>query len=567
VDWISGDTFIGQNNYGQTPFTTINGEICCKWYMSDGDNGAHTGVTLDSGRHRFVVTGKNNAKLTVSVDGGEPIESTATSSRTDMGTTLGSSLYLFAKHYGGGSGVGNYSTAKLYGLKIYANGVPVCDYVPGIKDNVVGLYDRVCDKFVSSGSGTPPLVAGPVVDRSKPDAFVEYVESDGRQWIDLSNLTQTRDITFDADIDWISGNTFIGQGFYDQNPLTTKNGEICCKWYMADGDNGAHTGVTLPSGRHRFVITGKNNAKLTVSVDGGEPIESNATSSRTDMGSILGHSLYLFAQHGGGGSGVGNYSSVKLYGLKVWRTASDGVCRIQCHFIPCVKDGRAGLYDAVSGVIFYSHSGTDLSASSTEVPLAVWRNEADDASLATAANWCGDLQNATDAVVCAPWLPAVSSENGFAVSNLTVTGGNLAFADGTNTVAGTLTADGALAFTNLVINGSADCAVAISGFISGHGTVKSLTLAEGARFVPDGAGYLTVSDALDGTMLIDMTGIDLSGVTGRFPLFKTGTAEILPAASAVEFVGGRPPSGRVLIKPTSGFGYDLGADGFAILLR
>ena len=97
--------------------------------------------------------------------------------------------------------------------------------------------------------------------------------------------------------------------------------------------------------------------------------------------------------------------------------------------------------------------------------------------------------------------------------------------------------------------------------------MKSLTLAEGARFIPDGVGYLTVSDALDGTMLIDMTGIDLSGVTGRFPLFKTGMAEILPTADAVEFVGGSAPSGRLLLKVSSGFGYDLGSAGFFILLR
>ena len=244
------------------------------------------------------------------------------------------------------------------------------------------------------------------------------------------------------------------------------------------------------------------------------------------------------------------------------------MCRIQRHFIPCVKDNRAGLYDAVSGVIFYSHSGTDLAASSTTRTLSVWRNEADDASLDTAANWYGGLPDGTaDAVVCAPWLQVVSSTDGLVFTSLTVSGGNLAFANGTNTITGTLTADGALAFTNLVINGSADCAVAVSGLVSGHGTVGSLTLAEGARFIPDGDGYLMVSDALAGTMLIDMTVIDLSGVTGRFPLFKTGTAEILPTADAVEFVGGRAPSGRLLLKVSSGFGYDLGSAGFFILLR
>ena len=109
--------------------------------------------------------------------------------------------------------------------------------------------------------------------------------------------------------------------------------------------------------------------------------------------------------------------------MKLWRTGSDGVRRIQRHFIPCVKGGRAGLYDAVSGVIFYSHSGTDLVASSTTRTLSVWRNEADDASLDNAANWCGGLPNGTDAVVCAPWLQTVSTANDLTYANLTVDNG------------------------------------------------------------------------------------------------------------------------------------------------
>lgn len=97
--------------------------------------------------------------------------------------------------------------------------------------------------------------------------------------------------------------------------------------------------------------------------------------------------------------------------------------------------------------------------------------------------------------------------------------------------------------------------------------MKSLTLDDGARFVPDGIGYLTISDALAGAVCIDMTDIDLKGKTGRFPLFKTGSAEILPAAGAVTFVGGKPPSGWTLRNAKSGFGYDLAGAGFAILLR
>ena len=551
LDWVSG-AVLAQNHYDIRVLSPKDGCIAGSTYS--WSSYATTDVPLDSGRHHVVVKSVNGQKLTVSVDGAAPEEAGSASSRD----CTPPSLYIFAAHNGGGTGsYMDAATAKLYGLKMYdSNGILKRDFVPGIKDNVVGLYDRVSDIFYSSGSGTP-LVAGPAVERSKPDAFVEYVESNGSQWVD-TGVDGRAGVKSEADIDWISG-----------APLGVIGNSHCLLLQdlsgiggQARGSGEVKTGVAVNSGRHLIVSEVGNDSKMTVTVDG----TTSATSANNASGST-GVTIWMFAAHNYNNGGAWGAARSKFYGLKLWQTGSDGICRLQRHFIPCVKDSRAGLYDAVSGVIFYSHSGTDLSASSTEVPLAVWRNESDDASLDNAANWCGDLQNATDTVLCAPWLTSVSSANGFAVSNLTVTGGNLAFADGTNTVAGTLSADGALAFTNLVVNGSADCTVAISGFISGHGTVTSLTLAEGARFAPDGAGYLTVTDALAGTMLIDMTDVNLSGVKGRFPLFKTGTVDILPAVSSVEFVGGRPPSGRNLINVKSGFGYDLTAGNFMILLR
>ena len=533
---------MGSNNF--EPMKTYNGK-----YSAYVKNSYETtsGVAIDSGRHRVISKAVQGQKLSISVDG----VTTTASGNVTANSNYNSTLYLFARH-----GPDRYCSAKLWGMKIYINNILKRDFVPGIKDDVVGLYDRVSDMFLSSGSGTP-LVAGPVVDRSKPDAFVEYVESNGSQWVD-TGVDGRAGVKAEADIDWISGNAPLGVIGNTHCLLLQALGTI---GGQALGSGEIKTGIALNSGRHLIVSEAPAGSKMTITVDG----TTTQSPSNVSASGNTGMTIWMFAAHGSGGKwGEG---ASKFYELKLWRTGADGVCRIQRHFIPCVKGGRAGLYDAVSGVIFYSHSGTDLVASSTTRTLSVWRNEADDASLDNAANWCGNLPNGTDAVVCAPWVPAVSATDGLAFANLTVSGGDLAFANGTNTVAGALAADGALAFTNLVINGSADCAVAISGFISGHGTVKSLTLAEGARFIPDGDGYLMVSDALVGTMLIDMTGIDLSGVTSRFPLFKTGTAEILPAADAVEFVGGSVPSGRLLLKVSSGFGYDLGSAGFFILLR
>ena len=555
LDWISGNTAIGQNHYDLYPLKMESGSVCSAWW---GSGWANTGVRQDTGRHRFVVTTVDSQKVSTRVDGGEAAQSGGTSSRGDVKPY---DLYVFGSHVGPTANQsGDLSTMKLYGLKIYgANGALARDYVPGIKDNVVGLYDRAGDKFYSSGSGTP-LEAGPVIDRSKPDAFVEYVQANGNQYVD-TGVDGRANIKSEMDAEWTEGNCLLGShsGGGNQN--------LCLLLQNLSGIGGqagnsgeAKSLVSLNAVRHLMVSEAMGGEKFKVTVDGGTPATSGGNVS---TGLNNGRSIWVFASNNSG-SPWGN-SKGKVYGLKLWRTGADGVCRIQRHFIPCVKDNRAGLYDAVSGVIFYSHSGTDLSASPTTRTLSVWRNEADDASLDNAANWCGGLPDGTDAVVCAPWVPSVSTTNGLAFADLTVSGGDLAFADGTHTVAGALAADGVLTFTNLVINGSADCGVAVSGFISGHGTVASLTLAEGAAFKPDGTDYLTVSDSLTGTMLIDLSDLALESMT-QVPLFKTGTAAILPAANAVRFVGGRPGSWN-LRAVRQGYGYDLRKGGIAIFVR
>ena len=411
VDWISGNALMAQSNYGLSPLTVNNGTIVSRWWMADSAASANTGVGLDTGRRRFVITTSNAAYVSTSVDGGTPALSGGYSNRSGVNP---SDLYIFAVHYGGTVGnAGEYSTAKLYGLKIYgANGALMRDYVPGIKDNVAGLYDRVNDNFVSSGSGTP-LEAGPVVDRSKPDSFVEYVESNGSQWVD-TGVDGRAGVKSEADIDWISGNAPLGVIGNNHCLLLQALGTI---GGQALGSGEVKTGIAVNSGRHLIVSEVPAGSKMTITVDG----TTTQSPSNVSASGNTGMTIWMFAAHGSGGKwGEGNS---KFYELKLWRTGSDGVRRIQRHFIPCVKGDRAGLYDAVSGVIFYSHSGTDLVASSTPRTLSVWRNEADDASLDSAANWCGGLPNGTDAVVCAPWLQTVSTANDLAYANLTVDNG------------------------------------------------------------------------------------------------------------------------------------------------
>ena len=126
---------------------------------------------------------------------------------------------------------------------------------------------------------------------------------------------------------------------------------------------------------------------------------------------------------------------------------------------------------------------------------------------------------------------------------------------------------------NLILDGSLardsgyNHMLTVTGSITGKGTAQMLTMGGGAVFKPDGDDYLTISEALNGTMTIDTGDLDLSSRGTTLPLFKVGSAEILPAKEAIAFVGGTAPKGWKLASAKEGFGYNLQRAGFSIFVR
>lgn len=128
-----------------------------------------------------------------------------------------------------------------------------------------------------------------------------------------------------------------------------------------------------------------------------------------------------------------------------------------------------------------------------------------------------------------------------------------------------------LSVKNLILDGSVTrekdtFTLDVTGSITGNGTTPMLKMGAGAVFKPTGTGYLTITESLSGTMTIDPSELDLSG-GGTIPLFKTGTAEMLPAENEIAFAAGVSKSGRRLRKTADGLGYDLVRDAFMILIR
>ncbi len=127
-----------------------------------------------------------------------------------------------------------------------------------------------------------------------------------------------------------------------------------------------------------------------------------------------------------------------------------------------------------------------------------------------------------------------------------------------------------LSVKNLILEGVVTRAVntytlTVTGSITGNGTTPMLKMDTGAVFKPTGTGYLAITESLSGTMTIDLSGLELPA--GSIPLFKVGSAAMLPAENEIAFAAGFDTKGWRLRKTSDGLGYDLARVGFTILIR
>ena len=280
------------------------------------------------------------------------------------------SMYLFALQ-GQTSGTASNkspSGTRCYWTKIWqqdANGVYqlVRDFVPCKKGDRVGLWDRVSGNIVYPVTGT--LTAGNTVAiHAEPDKELEYVEADGRQYIDTGVVG--RDGT-KAEIDFkfneLGNSSIILLGADDSDPWGDNN-----KFYLLAyrSVNGTITDGYKNRYNQTFAATTDRRQVISEVVVGGTfKTTMNGSTVTHDYSANpgpynIGLSLYLFTNNRNGAAGALS-ARARCYGLKIEQTDSNGVYQVVRDFTPCMKDERAGLYDSVSGMIFFGQ-GADLIA-------------------------------------------------------------------------------------------------------------------------------------------------------------------------------------------------------------
>ena len=200
-----------------------------------------------------------------------------------------------------------------------------------------------------------------------PDKFVRYVESDGSQYVD-TGVTGRWNTKVEAQVEWMdfADSALVG------SRTSGSTGSRLYFCYCLNGDGNMYT--TTSGGGEKVVWNGNWEARWEKNRIYDFSSEFSATNAAGETTNIIkadglalwsktaaaldtGYSIYLFACNVGG---TASYKSkARIYRLKIWQGPEDGGdMTLQRDLIPCMKNGKAGLYDAVSGDILYG-SGSD----------------------------------------------------------------------------------------------------------------------------------------------------------------------------------------------------------------
>lgn len=269
--------------------------------------------------------------------------------------TCPGNMYLFAANNNGA--VYANSTATVYSMQIYDNGVLVRDFVPCKNaSGVAGLYDTVNGKFYgNAGSGSFAVGADVrVIVLPKGYKRREYIESTGTQYIDTGFMpTNNTRVVLDAQ--------------YTTLPTSLVGLVGCIKgtrvedyslWVfdasekLYDGYGNVSTQPTVTGLLNRRVYDKNKNV---TKVDG---VVITTHSANTFTAHV---NMYILAMNENGKINSGK-SSARIYSCQIYENGT-----LVRDFVPCENDsGIIGLYDLVESK-FYANAGSGVFIAGAEI--------------------------------------------------------------------------------------------------------------------------------------------------------------------------------------------------------
>ena len=349
-------------------------ETAQKPWIGYGNNAQSFGSALDAGRkYAFDVSFAAGAQsFALTPDGG----TTITTAREWSGDATGNgSLYLFACNDAKNGKPIYRSAARCYGLTIYQGGdSPVRNFKPCVLDGQAALYDTVSRRVFYPVPAIPAAGnTGAIKEesmRSPIDAYLEYVETDGTQFVDTG----------------VIGKTGTTAEFLETNLRPNGGGEECFlgsvgsdansrfyMWYhggidtLAFGYAGSYWRPSLsdpatPAAQwgagyadvYRLYCNATNHARVAFS-SGSQSVTliDDATGARTTISERAlsdnvntAQNLYVFARNNNGTAD--SFARSRLHWLKIWQ---DGACIRK--FQPArLKNGLVGLFDHAEGKFY-----------------------------------------------------------------------------------------------------------------------------------------------------------------------------------------------------------------------
>jgi len=239
------------------------------------------------------------------------------------------------------------SQARCYGLEIYQDGVKVRDFKPCLVDGKGMLYDEVTKAIYRPSPDIPASRAGKIVlsGEEKPACYVDYVETDGNQFIDTgvigkaattaefkeTSMQKRSDVEecFLGSYGTGSAPRFymwyhawgctagIGYGEYwrpkNNDPYTVAKDSADPDVYKLNAGDTTHARVSFADGAQTFYA-----------IDDGASTET-LYSSRTLAGNVdTGRTMYLFAKNDSDSGKPASPAASRFYYLKIWQGNSDG---------------------------------------------------------------------------------------------------------------------------------------------------------------------------------------------------------------------------------------------------
>lgn len=255
--------------------------------------------------------------------------------------------------------VQNFSAIKIYGYRIFEGGVKVHDYTPMRKGGQLGFKDSVTGAFFADAH-TVLLTAGGAMPEEQDDGYVATPSGNSAYYIDTEyKATSNTCVMLDCALrDKVTGNSytalFHGAGsthflcFINPSPSIGFGVQTVSATSSIVGlDEANATGI-----RRTFVLDAYNRVGYATTAGLTNGIKTIAQSTE--------HSSTVSVKIGAKFDGTSNFSSLKVYGCKIYEKGT-----LVRDFRPCVigpaQDGsvKVGMKDSLTGLFVSYPAATD----------------------------------------------------------------------------------------------------------------------------------------------------------------------------------------------------------------